>query len=554
MSARSSKKAAKKNRIFGNLFGRSKKSPKSANHSGRNLSLEGLEKREMFAVTSLGFSGSNLIVRTDNASTSVNVSQVGSNIRITDATTNRSWDYAASSVGTVEFQGGAGNDRFVNYVSNLAVRGFGNAGNDYLEGYNGADVFVGGDGNDELVGYGGNDQMWGGNGDDILRGMIGDDQMSGEAGNDYIDGGAGNDTAWGADGNDILLGGIGNDQLVGGNGDDRLNGQAGVDNVWGEAGNDVLISIDAALGDYVDSGIGADIMWVDRIGTSRDNVYGAASTDIVQEVTSFANGADRTLDGDNLVDPSDSGNKLRYSNTVSMGNTQGSNPLFASYGPSMNDVSQGSVGDCWLLAGLSAIGMDSPHALRQNVFDFDDGTYGVRLGNNFYRVDNEMPVWNTASGTTASNLRYASTGAQNSMWVAVVEKAFAHYRRGQNTYASLDGGWSVEVNRAFRSTSAGEKTIGSYTSAAALANDLVSKWLNYQAVTIGFVGNLVGSVPLIANHMYTVASYSRDAYGNVSSITLRNPHGTRTSSFTTYVTLTAAQLFAQTGSVNWGRV
>jgi hypothetical protein len=108
----------------------------------------------------------------------------------------------------------------------------------------------------------------------------------------------------------------------------------------------------------------------------------------------------------------------------------------------------------WLVAGLGAIGLDSPNTLRQNVVDFNDGTYGVRLGNNFYRVDNELSVWNTASGTTSNNARFAGLGAQNSMWVAVVEKAFASYRTGANTYDSLNGGWSVEGRRFLRPSAA----------------------------------------------------------------------------------------------------
>ena len=63
-----------------------------------------------------------------------------------------------------------------------------------------------------------------------------------------------------------------------------------------------------------------------------------------------------------------------------------------------------------------------------------------------YRVDNDLAV--TGSSTTPA---YAKLGAQNSMWVAVIEKAFAHYRTGSNNFASIEGGWSVEINRAFRS-------------------------------------------------------------------------------------------------------
>jgi hypothetical protein len=384
--------------------------------------------------------------------------------------------------------------------------------------------------------------------------MNGNDQIVGDAGDDYMDGGTGDDNMWGYDGNDTLVGGDGNDQLLGGNGNDHLNGQLGVDKMWGEAGNDVLISIDGAFGEYVDSGVGADTMWIDRVGSSRDNVIAQSSSDMVQEVAGFANGADRTLNGDNISDPVDSGLKTQFANNISAGNTRGSNPLFRSTGPNMNDISQGAEGDCWLLAGLSAIGMDSPHTLEQNVVDFDDGTYGVRLGNGFYRVDNELATYNAQLGATSNNLRYASLGAENSMWVAVVEKAFANYRKGANSYASLNGGWSVEVNQAFRSTSAGAKNIRSYSNATALANDIANRFNTNQAVTIGFVGALSGNVPLIANHMYTVASIQRNSAGAITSITLRNPHGNNTSQFTTFVTLTAAQLFAQTGQVNWGHV
>ncbi len=97
------------------------------------------------------------------------------------------------------------------------------------------------------------------------------------------------------------------------------------------------------------------------------------------------------------------------------------------------------------------------------------------------------------------------------MWVALVEKAFAHYRTGANSYASIEGGWAVEMNRAFKSASAGAKSIRSYSNATDLANDIARLWNGYQAVTIGFVGTLSGNVPLVANHMYTVHSIQRNS-------------------------------------------
>ncbi len=252
-----------------------------------------------------------LQIWTDNNATSVTVNPVGSNYRVSEVGTSRTWDYAASSIGRLDFIGGAGNDRFVNNVSTLATRAWGQGGNDYLEGYNAIDEFYGGENNDTLVGYGGNDVMRGGNGNDVIRGMAGADYILGEGGHDYIDGGSESDQIWGGDGEDTLLGGTGDDQMVGDNGNDQLNGQAGVDRMWGVEGSDVMISIDGAFTDYVDSGNGHDTLWVDGISVSfyniSDNTPGVSSTDVVQKVGSFANGADLTLDGDNLADPTDIG-------------------------------------------------------------------------------------------------------------------------------------------------------------------------------------------------------------------------------------------------------
>lgn len=500
----------------------------------------------MMTVSSLFFSGNRLVVTSDNVATEVSVHQVGGNIQIRDIGTNRSWSYSSALVGDVEFQGGAGNDRFVNYAMNLPVRAFGFGGNDYLEGYNGADTLVGGDGNDTLVGYGGNDGMWGGNGDDVIRGMAGNDSLAGGYGNDRIDGGDGNDSLWGEVGHDVLLGQAGDDYLMGGDGNDRLNGGAGLDRMWGGYGDDVLIGIDGGFNDVMYGEAGRDTVWADRFLWIGDSVYGQTTGDLTQNVLSFANGADKTLNGDRIADPSvKSGQAYR---------TFSGNELFGASGPRLTDIRQGSLGDCYFLAGLGAIAIDNPHALRQNIADFDDGTYGVRLGNSFYRVDNDLPV--NVGGTTTA---YAALGAGNSMWVAIYEKAFAHYRTGANSYASIESGWAVEVNRAFRSTSAGTATISSYASATALANDIANRWNTYQAVTIGFWGQTNNTgVPLVMSHMYTVAGIIRDAAGAVTGIRLRNPWGTdgagNDGNNDGFVTVTAAQLRLFGGQVNWGRV
>ena len=175
--------------VLRNLISLSRTSAKRKNRVSIDKTLsESLEQRQVMSVTNPWFSGSTLIVPTDNNSTHVTLSSSNGNVMVSDVGTNRTWTYASSSVSKVEFQGGSGNDRFINNIYSMPVRGFGGSGNDYLEGYNGADMFVGGAGDDELVGYGGNDQMWGGDGNDILKGGSGLDDLMGDAGNDRLTG------------------------------------------------------------------------------------------------------------------------------------------------------------------------------------------------------------------------------------------------------------------------------------------------------------------------------------------------------------------------------
>lgn len=476
--------------------------------------LEVLERRDVLSVSSLFFSGSTLVVRSDAAGSNVEVSATLAGVEVRDLGANQSWSYAAAQVGYVEFQGGAGSDRFVNGVAALGCRAFGFGGNDYLEGYDAADALIGGTGDDELVGYGGNDVLYG--------------QEDG----------------------DVLLGMAGNDLLFAGDGNDRLNGGAGFDRLWAGNGDDVLITIDSGVTDLTQGEAGRDTYWADRIGIASDGVCGLYADDKLQHVASFANGADRTLDWDRIADPTPlSGHTFKRF---------AGNPLFGSAGPLMSDVRQGGLGDCYFLAGLAAIAGDNPQAIRQNVADFDDGTFGVRLGNSFYRVDDDLPVYTASSATPA----YAKLGPQSSMWVAVYEKAFAHYRYGSNSYGSIEGGWSIEVNRAFGSVSAGARSLTGYLSATEIANDLYNRWSSGQAVTIGFLRERTtgaGTAPLIMGHMYTVAQVVRNGSGVVTSIVLRNPWGVDGTGSDAdpsdgLVTVSAAQLLQYTGQVNWGRV
>jgi hypothetical protein len=75
--------------------------------------------------------------------------------------------FQRAQVRQIVFQGGAGNDRFLNQTD-IPCTANGGAGNDYLMGGSGNDVLIGGPGNDTLIGGGGVDQLVGGPGKNKL--------------------------------------------------------------------------------------------------------------------------------------------------------------------------------------------------------------------------------------------------------------------------------------------------------------------------------------------------------------------------------------------------
>jgi uncharacterized protein (TIGR03118 family) len=111
-----------------------------------------------------------VFVLSDRSGTKINVVAGGQQIGQFDAT----------SVGTIHFNGFAGNDVFVVSPDVTAtVIANGGAGDDQLYGGGGSNVMVGGTGNDLLVGGAGRDVLIGGDGMDRLFGVGNDDLLVG---------------------------------------------------------------------------------------------------------------------------------------------------------------------------------------------------------------------------------------------------------------------------------------------------------------------------------------------------------------------------------------
>jgi hypothetical protein len=324
-----------------------------------------------------------------------------------------------------------------------------------------------------------------------------------------------------------VWGGLGDDTIVGGGGGDALYGQLGTDILVGGAGDDLLVTIGDSRADRLTGGDGFDTFWLDDAG--GEQVTDLSGEEIINNAaqrvgrffgfTKMKRGVERAaragvdLVGEDLPDPGAADASVTFKNFSSK-------PLFASDGPSQDDVSQGAVGDCWYLATLAATAKTNPTAIRRAVIELGDGTYAVRFADGggtpvYVRVDGDLPV------TSWGAMQYAGLGREGSTWVAVMEKAAACFRYGGlANYADLDGGWMSE---AFEDLGYTSHAIWETDNGDDLLSQIAAELDEGKAVTLAIFEPARFS-PLIGSHAYTVEAVETDDQGR-RTLVLRNPWG-----------------------------
>ena len=340
-----------------------------------------------------------------------------------------------------------------------------------------------------------------------------------------LDAGAGNDTVL-VDASVVLpmylLGAAGDDTITGGSGSDNLYGGDGADSLDGGAGDDVLVTLGGGTADGITGGDGRDSFWLDA-GRGADPVADLtveeALTGSLHRVNAFSwprpvSRAARAinLNGADLPDPAVTDLRFQYARFAD-------HPLFSDAGPSSADICQGAIGDCFFMAVLSSVAELNPIKLRESVVDLGDGTYAVQFGRGkakkFVHVDADLPVY--AGGRT---LAYADLGEGGAMWAAIMEKAYAAYRRGgMRGYAGLDGGWMSE---AYSALGSGSRTIIRASTSHVLLKVIEADLLLGKSVTYACLSPVAGA-PVIEAHAYAVTGVGLDAAGNPVSIRLHNP-------------------------------
>ena len=299
-------------------------------------------------------------------------------------------------------------------------------------------------------------------------------------------------------------------QVFGGSGDDQLF-EAGPGEGWtyGQEGDDLLVTVGGGA-DRVWGGIGLDSFWTDGADTLEDVETAETLAASVHQITAFyqptSNPAEHVsleIRGQDIVDPQ--AGSAYYDHSY--------RPLFVD-GPEYNDIRQGSVGDCYFLASLASLADTDPGVIRQMIAPMGDGTYAVRYHRSgqpvYVRVDAELP------GSSISP-RYAKFTPDGELWVALAEKAYAQFRRGENSYASISGGWMDPVYREVTNSATTRLWPTSSAVATAMADHLAAG----HALTAASPSNPPG--PIVGLHAYMVKSVEIE--GGDTLVTVYNPWG-----------------------------
>jgi len=308
--------------------------------------------------------------------------------------------------------------------------------------------------------------------------------------------------------------------IYAGTGDDTIFENAlGSVTVSAGDGDDLIVAVGGGS-DTVYGGAGFDSFWVDSSDTVSDASSAETSAKTVHSITEFyqpyttnpgsSQYVSLEISGQNLTDPVATSSASGWANFADTS-------LFVD-GPQYDDIVQGYIGDCYYVASLASLADTDPMIIEQMVTPLGDGTYAVRFhrsGQEVYlRVDADLPV--NGSG----NLVYARTGPDGELWVPVVEKAYCYFRYGQNSYASISGGWMSTVYREVT----GGYTNTTYTStitASSLYTHIANQLAQGHAVTLGSYHD--ASSPIVAGHAYMVKS--AHVSGSQQYVTVYNPWG-----------------------------
>jgi hypothetical protein len=201
------------------------------------------------------------------------------------------------------------------------------------------------------------------------------------------------------------------------------------------------------------------------------------------------------------------------------------------------DPMQGGLGDCYLIAALSAVAWSRPYVIMQRTRTIGPGNQSFVDRIDFYSGGNAKLIEVTellpVVGSTHAWIYGRSTEA-GEIWPAVYEKAFAKWKTNNPTdmpdYGPIAGGWPVQATEELTNLKGTIKTCSDHT-ADAIWSFVRSNCLSYRTVNPMTAWTFCRTPPpvdysgtgIYAYHAYTILGWAYVA--NTKYVVLRNPWG-----------------------------
>lgn len=204
---------------------------------------------------------------------------------------------------------------------------------------------------------------------------------------------------------------------------------------------------------------------------------------------------------------------------------KGATNLYEPTGPELNDIKQGALGDCYMLAPLGAMVHRDPKAI-EGMIKPEDGGYTVHFSDG-----KDVHV----AALTDSELAMGGSSTAEGLWIRVMEKAYGNRKieDGDVKIArdGMNGGSSATAGKAFTGHKfSGIKLFGDYKADVSDSQmnqklDQVRKSLKDALAQNQLVlaGTTKKDMPtsISPNHAYAIFAYDDKA----DKLTIWNPHG-----------------------------
>lgn len=184
-------------------------------------------------------------------------------------------------------------------------------------------------------------------------------------------------------------------------------------------------------------------------------------------------------------------------------------------GVAATDPKQGDVGDCWIIAALSAIANVKPQAIKDLIDSRADGTYDVRLqkwdGRRFAVATENVKLSLYEQGGA---LAYGSSTDDDELWPSIVERAYAQWK---GSYDSIAVGYPYAAFEALLGVKGVHTPFDAVDENAVWQSVLAAKTKPTVAVT----KPKLSDDGMVADHAYTVLGGHMK--NGVRYVELRNP-------------------------------